>query len=188
MSSPKSKFSLADGQRIADQIVSDLSPYCERIQIAGSIRRKRPLVGDVELLIIPKIQELLQAGEFFPTVQNITYVQIDRLIVSRYFAKRIKIDGTVTYGEKVRLLTHVETQFPIDLFFTTPACWYNLLVCRTGGKESNAMIARRALQRGSHWHMGGVGFLSHAGVHVVKSEEDVFKFVDLPFVPPEQRP
>lgn len=39
---------------IAERIKELLAPYSERIEIAGSIRRKKPEVKDVELVAIPK--------------------------------------------------------------------------------------------------------------------------------------
>ena len=38
----------------AKAILDQLSPFCERAEIVGSVRRVKTHVGDVELLIIPK--------------------------------------------------------------------------------------------------------------------------------------
>jgi DNA polymerase/3'-5' exonuclease PolX len=39
---------------IAEQARAALAPSCHRIEIAGSIRRRRPQVKDIELVAIPK--------------------------------------------------------------------------------------------------------------------------------------
>ncbi|GAH73129.1 unnamed protein product, partial [marine sediment metagenome] len=39
---------------IAENLKSLLAPVCEKIEVAGSIRRQKPDVGDIELLCIPK--------------------------------------------------------------------------------------------------------------------------------------
>ncbi|GAI50844.1 unnamed protein product, partial [marine sediment metagenome] len=39
---------------IAENLRSLLAPVCARITIAGSIRRQKPEVGDIELLCVPK--------------------------------------------------------------------------------------------------------------------------------------
>jgi DNA polymerase/3'-5' exonuclease PolX len=39
---------------IAGRIVEALRPYCERIEIAGSLRREKPMVGDIEIVAIPR--------------------------------------------------------------------------------------------------------------------------------------
>lgn len=41
---------------IADQLVARLAPYCERIEIAGSLRRRKPEVHDIDLVCIPKTE------------------------------------------------------------------------------------------------------------------------------------
>ncbi|MBU2597552.1 MAG: hypothetical protein KJ757_08345 [Planctomycetes bacterium] len=45
---------LQKAKAIAEELKSLLEPACERITIAGSIRRQKPDVGDIELLCIPK--------------------------------------------------------------------------------------------------------------------------------------
>jgi DNA polymerase/3'-5' exonuclease PolX len=45
---------LYDAQRIADKLIADLSPHCDRIEVAGSVRRQKPECGDIELVAIPK--------------------------------------------------------------------------------------------------------------------------------------
>ncbi len=39
---------------IAERTKALLAPHCERIEIAGSIRRKKPHVKDIEIVAIPK--------------------------------------------------------------------------------------------------------------------------------------
>lgn len=39
---------------IAEDLTSLLAPVCEKIKVAGSIRRRKTQVGDIELLVIPK--------------------------------------------------------------------------------------------------------------------------------------
>jgi DNA polymerase/3'-5' exonuclease PolX len=41
---------------IADRLVEKLSPYCERISIAGSVRRLKPEVHDIEIVAIPEMR------------------------------------------------------------------------------------------------------------------------------------
>jgi len=49
---------LADARVIAESLMAALGPGCERIEIAGSIRRGRPDVGDIELVAIPRIEQI----------------------------------------------------------------------------------------------------------------------------------
>ena len=42
---------------IANQALSELAPNCERIELAGSIRRKKAEVKGIEVVAIPKSYE-----------------------------------------------------------------------------------------------------------------------------------
>ena len=50
----KAAIPLAKARGFAQIIAARLAPYCERIEIAGSIRRKRETVGDIELVAISR--------------------------------------------------------------------------------------------------------------------------------------
>lgn len=48
-----SEISLETAQKVAEAVVKKLSPYCERLAVAGSIRRRRPRVHDIDMVVIP---------------------------------------------------------------------------------------------------------------------------------------
>jgi hypothetical protein len=48
-------LSYALARKLADNLIAHLAPSCERIEAAGSLRRYKPTVGDIELVCIPKI-------------------------------------------------------------------------------------------------------------------------------------
>ena len=50
----KTQRPLPDAERIAAAIVADLAPFCARIQVAGSVRRHKAVVGDIEIVAIPR--------------------------------------------------------------------------------------------------------------------------------------
>jgi len=49
--------------KIANKCLQILKPYCERIEIAGSIRREQPFPNDIELVYILKGKELFNFVE-----------------------------------------------------------------------------------------------------------------------------
>jgi len=49
----RAPLSLASAEKLAAKILSELAPFCERIEIAGSIRRRRPFVNDIDLVALP---------------------------------------------------------------------------------------------------------------------------------------
>jgi len=76
----------------------------------------------------------------------------------------------------------------VDLFATTELAWCNCLVCRTGNAENNVRIALAAKEKGLMWHPYKHGFTDQRGKWlVVKSEEDVYRIVGLPYLEPWER-
>ncbi len=97
------------------------------------------------------------------------------------------MNGNQTYGPSNKLLRHVATGIPVDLFSTTAAAWSNYLVCRTGPAELNVEIARRARDLGWKWTPYGDGFVRPGDRRVVTFEAEVFQFVGLPALAPWDR-
>lgn len=175
---------------IAEALKADLEPFCERIIIAGSLRREKPTVHDAEILLIPKIADgppIELFGER-PKVDMAEF-HIDSLLTSGVLAKRPSKIGVFTWGAKNKLAVHVASGLPVDFFSTTPDCWWNALVCRTGGKDSNLLITTTAQKRGWSFEAYGSGFKSLRGDdhHRTTSESDVFEFLGLPCLAPWQR-
>ncbi len=48
-------------KHLANRIVNSIKPYCRRVQIAGSIRRKEKHPRDIDIILIPKNREKLEA-------------------------------------------------------------------------------------------------------------------------------
>ena len=46
--------------KLAKNLVKTLKPYCKRIKIVGSIRRKEKNPGDIDIVLIPKDKENLE--------------------------------------------------------------------------------------------------------------------------------
>ena len=47
---------LKEAQNIAVEICYQLEPFCEKINIAGSVRRKKQEVKDIEIVCVPKLE------------------------------------------------------------------------------------------------------------------------------------
>ena len=185
----KQKYPIAQVLPVADKVLSQLEPYCEKLCIAGSVRRKKAFVGDIEILAIPKFETLVPYGELFGNIENLLELKVQEFIEAGIFKLRVKSNGTTTNGHAVKLLVDTKSNIPVDIFITTKENWYSALVCRTGGKLNNEEIAGRAKKTGYRWKMSGCGF-EHAitkQMTRMDSEEAIFNFVGLPYLPPEER-
>lgn len=54
MSTTTNRLPLAEARSIAVGVMLQLEPHCEMISLAGSIRRDRPTIGDIEIVCVPK--------------------------------------------------------------------------------------------------------------------------------------
>lgn len=181
----KQKHPRAAALQVARELCAGLTPHTERLIVAGSLRRRKAEVGDVELLYIPRYEG---ADDLFgDEPHNMTEDYLETLVASGVLAKRIGENGGTGWGAKNKLAVHVETGIAVDLFATTEDVWWNYLVCRTGPAESNMAIAQAAREKGWHWHPYGRGFSRGSELHWVQSEREVFDFVGLPYREPWER-
>jgi len=186
--SEKQKFTAEVARAVARGLMAELEPVCERIVVAGSLRREKKMVGDLELLYIPRFEPRPSPFEFFATLQvNLADEVIARWEACEVLTRRKNKKGVETFGPKNKLMRHVTTGLPVDLFEATPANWWNLLVCRTGPLESNVRIAQAAQARGWKWNSTGEGFSRPGERKAVLIERDVFDFVGLAYLEPPQR-
>ena len=173
---------------VAEEIRAVLAPYCSRVMVAGSLRRGRADVGDVELVYVSRFENRQVPGDMFSWANVALAEEAIAGLESRgVLTRRKNVRGYETYGPKNKLMAHRATGVPVDLFATTEGCWWNYLVCRTGPAESNIRIAQAAQRRGWQWNPYGVGFSTGEAMYPVESEEEVFRFVGLPYLEPEKR-
>lgn len=183
----KQRWPRAEALPVAREICIRLKPHCERLIVAGSLRRCSPTVGDVEILYVPRMEE--RPFDFFSThMVSLADEEIARMLVDGTLTKRPSITGTTAWGEKNKLAIH-RSLIPVDLFRATDEAWWNYLVCRTGPADSNKRIAMAAQQRGYRWSPYGSGFVRLSdGVEIpVNSESEVFEFVGMPGAEPKDR-
>jgi len=64
--SDKQRYPASIARKVADEMATELAPRCERIEIAGSLRRGKADVGDIEILYVPRIGQVRVPGELFP--------------------------------------------------------------------------------------------------------------------------
>ena len=204
--SDKVRFPLAVARVVAEKIALELAPACERVEIAGSIRRRKEQVGDIEILYIPRQIDVLDPTDMFGrTVRgNAADIAIEQMIARGSLAKRPNKLGRQSWGAENKFAVAVKAGIPVDLFSTTRQAWFNYLVCRTGSAASNTRIAAAAQKMGYTWHPTSYGFEQRfasepaqwdgsswtalGSIYVrIESERGVFEFVGLKYLEPWER-
>lgn len=172
----------------ATAIKHELTPFVERISIAGSIRRQRPEVADIELVAIPRIGTARRPGELLPRhVDLLDHYAREQLDAGRW-QPRLDKNGRPALGDRYKRL--LVNGVPLDLFATTPASWGVILLIRTGPADSSrAMVTPRSkggrLPDGYRVQDGAIRTVT--GAVAIATEEDWFTLAGMAFVPPEER-
>lgn len=175
------------------------SALASRLCAVGGYRRGKTEMKDLELLIEPRMGTMADASDLFgaPKDVNVTLALCDALVKRGDLEIRLKSTGAVSsWGESIRHARHVATGLPIDLFFCPAEFWANRMVVTTGPRELNVRIAEKALAAGYEWEVAAGGFVPRGQPwatcpqefrKAVRSEAEVFEFVKLPFLRPEDR-
>ena len=183
--SARETYPAAQAMMIADAMLHLLSPVCDRVVVAGSLRRKKAEVGDIELLYIPAFGNR-QLDMFTTGPVNLADELLGRMLAPGEILKRPGRAGGFTWGQWNKFALH-RSGIPIDFFATTAERWWMSLVIRTGGRETNLKLTTGAQARGMTLNAYGAGFTKDGDTIPVASEEDVFALAGVPFHPPEGR-
>jgi len=152
---------LERAQKIAEEVVKRLSPYCQRIEVAGSIRRGKPVVKDIDMVLIPDDREA-----------------VDRTLMQLGMVKMSGLKITRVVGEDISL----------DIYYATPETWATLLLIRTGSTENNIRLATLAKNKAWHLAASGDGLFNERGERIAgDTEESIYEALGIPYQPPEAR-
>lgn len=118
------RVSLAVARRLADKVTAELSPACHRIEVAGSVRRGKASIGDIDLMIVPRAAGLFDGGGESLDDVLARIVAEGRLCVREY-GERKKSFTVNPQGAPARTVG-------LDLWLCDPEQWGVMLAIRTG--------------------------------------------------------
>jgi len=112
---------------------------CEKIEIVGSLRRLAPDCGDIELLVLPVLQESLLEG--VPGVSTLDLV-VNELVEKGELIRANK--GAVAKKFYLPQLKAQGINFPVEICVSTPDRWAIEVAIKTGpAKFSEKLVTRR---------------------------------------------
>lgn len=188
----------AEVLKVAESLAAHFGSVCERIEIAGSIRRLKPEVKDVELLAIPDLTPLprprLEFGKPLPVVHR---TALDKLIAE------MQEDGSITLeknGPRQKTFWLKPFSISVDLFLVLPpATWGVQKVIRTGPADFSHWVVTRKrnggalpneyrVQDGAVWE-GDRHAMNLEGETIVgfEEEKDFLNFLGLGWIEPKDR-
>ena len=194
----------------ANELIEFFKQYCERIEIAGGIRRKKDEPHDIEIVAIPKFTDAT-LGFFQPVMEN----SLDSKIKGLLHDGGWDLTHTLGYGDKdkkgkrapcgpkyYRLKYRGEK---LDLFAVLPpAQWGVIFAIRTGDAEFSHWLVQQGWDKGIVVSDGAVeqcvnkdGSLNlNCGGTVgtfdfkpldTPEESDVFRILGVSYIEPEKR-
>jgi DNA polymerase/3'-5' exonuclease PolX len=178
-------------------------------EIAGSVRRGKATVGDIEHVLIPAIGLVSVGGGLFTETitASLLWAQLDILVSEGTLAKH-NYNGALRWGEKYRGVDF--RGFNHELFTSTPDTWGSTLAIRTGPAEFSRDLVMGLVRNGHRnyegkvWECrdcpnGGMGrcekgcklcqgtALEPVRVVAVPDEETFFALARMPWRTPEER-
>jgi len=166
-----SKHLLSDALRAAEPVLENLRahPAVIRCSSAGSLRRFKEVIGDIDLLASSK--RPAEVIEFFVSQPGIV-----KVLAKGETKASVILEGGIQ--SDLRVVSDAEFPFALAYF--------------TGSKEHNIVMRQRAIARGLRLNEYGL-FKSKEETRdpkllvPSKTEEEIFAKLDLPFVEPELR-
>ena len=156
---------LEDGKRIGELVLSDMQPLIEKGAIAGSIRRKKPEVKDIDLVILPKKE--------FLSLEHI------KSILKKY--GQLELEG----GKVIRAKS--KGNIEVDCYVATEKNYEVILLIRTGSKEHNKRLAIEAMKQGKKLNFAeGLIDIKTKSI-IANSEKGIFEALNMKYVEPENR-
>jgi DNA polymerase/3'-5' exonuclease PolX len=158
------KLELAKAKTLASQIERLVKPFCNKIELVGSIRRQKPIVGDIDFVVVASDSNWNRIGACF------------------------KKSNTICSGTQL-----IKINFPCegDLFQADFYRAYNnnfgiQQLIRTGSADHNMWLAGYAISKGYRLKYSE-GLLENDRVIVGDTEENVFCALGLICPKPEER-
>ena len=160
----RGEFLFGDVYQEAERIRQRLSTIVDPIwaEVCGSIRRRKEVVRDMDILVAAENHEK----------------------ITSFFVSMPEVDQVLVTGEtktSVRMKSGIEA----DLRVVTRQEFPYALVYFTGSKEHNVRLRGIAKKKG--WKLNEYGIFDGDNLVTCKSEEEIYRALGLPYIPPELR-
>lgn len=151
---------------VADELVALLRPVpgVAEIEVAGSLRRRRETIGDIDILATSR----------------------DPASVMEVFVRAPQVRQVLSHGS-TRSSVILDVGLQADLRVVEPNAYGAALQYFTGSKEHNVALRERAVRRGLKVNEYGVWRTKDTRRVAGRDEAGVYKAVGLPWIPPELR-
>ena len=160
---------LWDALRYGEKVKSRLMsiPQVIHIELAGSLRRKKETIGDIDVLVSCKLE--------------------DRKKMLTAFTTSTDVKTRLASGLSKASILLKETNRQVDLRVVNEEEWGAALLYFTGSKEHNIHLRSIAKERGLKINEYGVFRMSDDKRLGGKTEQEVYELLGFQWIPPEMR-
>lgn len=137
--------------------------FVDRVEIAGSIRRMKETVGDIDVLVTTK----------------------KPLEVMDFFTRMDLVDDVVVSGPTKSTVRFKKTGIDVDIRTFDDESFGSALMYFTGSKETNVELRRIAISMG--YKLNEYGVFEVDELVAGRTEKDVFNFLGMDYIEPELR-
>ena len=134
----------------------------DRVDVAGSFRREKETVGDIDILLVTTSAEAVSDA-----IANLSIVR-----------------DIVAKGEK-KISFDLHNGLRVDVRLVKADQWGAALMYFTGSKEHNIVVRKVAIKKG--WKLNEYGLFDGEKVVASKEEQDIYDALGLRFYEPKER-
>ena len=148
------KFTRDSAEKVFDIVEQRLAPYCKArpggqyIELVGAVRRRRPWVHDVDVVLIPSAD----AWNLYHEI-----LELNKLFKPKPDGPKIK---NISVGG-----------IPVDLYIADEKTWATLLLIRTGSSRNNIRLCTLARNKGWQLKADGSGLFNEKGERIAGDTE-----------------
>ena len=162
-----SELDLKEAENLANQVKAAVEAQCDKIEVAGSIRRQKTKVHDIDFVVVAKndaewqkISEKLKHLKAKPNCQGNSVIK-----------------AFVPYQNGL---------FQVDFYRAKSSTFGIHLLVRTGSADHNVWLAGYAISKGMRIRYSE-GLIKEGSVIAGETEKDVFEALGLPYPLPSER-
>jgi DNA polymerase (family 10) len=166
------RFLIDAGEEEAEKLTAYLKkfPGIDKITPAGSLRRGRETVGDLDILVTGKACDTEEGRQ-----KAIAYV-----------AKYPPLMDVIASGDN-KISFHLRSGMQVDVRLLPPESFGAAMQYFTGSKAHNVALRQRALKMGYTLNEYSLAALDGGKAVAGKTEEEIYTKLKLDYVPPEMR-
>ncbi len=138
----------------------------KQCSFAGSLRRGKETIGDVDILVAADVKDAAAISAFFIQLEPVTQV--------------------LAHGE-TKSSVRTQGNLQVDLRVVPPESYGAALMYFTGSKEHNIRMRERAIKQGATLNEYGLFKADGKTLIAAATEDEVYKALGLPFIPPPLR-